>query len=221
MKATGTSNGDPCRGLGVLVDIAKPLRGGDVGYSVFHAYRLLVEACEKPVGRPRLSRLLGLGESSAKTLLRRLREKGLLSETGRGHRATILGCSVASTVSSLIEVSLAELGSLELGEASEWGRVAIIATRAMDPPTDLVSVYRIRDELVAEGCRAAIIGGVNRGVYTFPGIPDNIASRLASIARNAGIALDRGLLVFVREDDLPRGFSSVLGMVYRTVCGQQ
>ncbi len=218
MRATGTSREDTCGALNTLVDVAKPMRGGDVGYTIFHAYRLLAEICDKPLGRPKISRLLGLGESSVKTLLRRLREAGLVMETSRGHKATNRGCTLASILSDTIRVKLVEHGNIEFEDENGWGRAAIIAAKPLEPPRDLVSVYRVRDKLVMEVCGGAIIGGVNRGVYTFPGVPANIASQLASLAEKAGLGTGKGLVVFLREKDLHKGFSSIVRMVYEALC---
>jgi biotin operon repressor len=220
LKENGTSREGACRGLEVLARIAEPQRGGETGYTIFHAVKLLEKLCEEPMGRPKITRLLGLGESSVKTLLRRLKEAGLVVEERRGHRATPRGCTLASYLAGRVKAARLAVEEQGLRELGGWGEIALIAVAGVEPPEDLVGVYSFRDQLVIDSCKTSIIGGVNRGVYTFPGLPGDMSSGLERVARRAGVGVERGLIVLVKGEDLPKAFSSMVKILYRHLCGR-
>ena|GEM_PF-674407 len=220
MRTPGSSSEGYCRGLEALVETAKPYRGGEVGYSVFHAYSLLRKLCDdpKPLGRPKITRLLNLGESSVKTLLKRLREVGLVVEERKGHRATREGCMTASYVSGHVKTFHLAAHDIGLRELTEWGEIALILASGIEPPRDLVSVYDLRDQLILDTCKTSIIGGVNRGVYAFPGLPEEISTKLSQVLEELGVKLERGIIVLVKRQDLPKAFSSIIRVLHNSVC---
>ena len=60
-------------------DAVSPRRGIRPKFQEYHVVKILeLLECEEPIGRPTLTRRLGLGESSVRSLLRRLRELGLV-----------------------------------------------------------------------------------------------------------------------------------------------
>ncbi len=179
------------------------MRGGSPGYGVYHVVRALEDLSSTPRGRPGLARDLGLGEAPVKTLIRRLRRHGLASGGQRGNRLTRLGLELLSTIRSLVRVSgpVRDVG---------WGECVVIHSPAVNPPVDIVSVYRIRDHLVEHGCRDAIIGGVRGGVLELPGVPEDLAREIRARVPSTG----EGLVVIVPVDCLERGFEAVLDVIY-------
>lgn len=170
----------------------------------------LREASARPVGRPYLERSLGLGEASARSLLRRLRSLGLLEPAGRqGHRATPRGERLAGILGLIGEAPLAGASGIP------WRPAVLLATPALEPPRSLVDVYRVRDYLVEEGCREAVIAGYTRGSLELPGIP--WGDRLAGEIRGAveGLARSLGgppamLLLIVPARCRPQAYNAIL-----------
>jgi len=88
----------------LLEEAVKPRRGVRPSYTLLHVFRaLLILYREGPVGRRRLARMLGLGETAARTLVRRLVELGLASrDRAQGCYLTRLGFEVAASISRRI-----------------------------------------------------------------------------------------------------------------------
>ncbi|MEB3860830.1 MAG: hypothetical protein GSR84_01245 [Desulfurococcales archaeon] len=190
-----------CGPLETLREMARASRGGSPAYTMYHIYRALELIGEHPRGRPLLARSLGLGEASARTLLRRLRSWGLVDSGYRGNRLTGAGVRVLEAVRSSVEV-------LELG-GIVWPESAGVYTPSVNPPVDIVSVYRVRDHLVMHGCREALIGGYTARGPVFPGVPEDLASRLAQGLPPRG----PGLLVIVPSACLPQAFDAVVEVI--------
>ncbi len=190
-----------CGPLETLRELARASRGGSPAYTMYHIYRALELIREHPRGRPLLARSLGLGEASARTLLRRLRSWGLVDSGYRGNRLTEAGVRVLEAVRSSLEV-------LDLDELV-WPGSAGIYTPLVNPPVDIVSVYRVRDHLVMHGCREALIGGYTIRAPAFPGVPEDLASTLARALPSRG----PGLLVIVHTGCLPQAFDAVVEVI--------
>lgn len=156
----------PCGELEELARAAEPGPGGSAGYTVYHVIAALREATARPVGRPYLEKVLGIGEASARSMIRRLRALGLLEPAGKsGHRATEKGARLAGLQSLIAEARATGIPGIP------WSPVVILATPALEPPRSLVDVYRVRDYIVREGCGEALIGGVRGGILELPGVP--------------------------------------------------
>ena len=150
------------------------MKGGSVGYTSYHIVIALEEMHRNPIGRPGLTRLLDLGEASVKTMLRRLRDHGLIVASDRGNTLTSSGLRLLMDVKSIIIVNPPVKGFF-------WGEVVVIKVPNVNPPVDIVSVYTIRDYLVMHGCRDTIIGGVSNGELIFPGLPNEFKRIISKI----------------------------------------
>ena len=189
--------GLPCGELGELARAAEPGPGGSAGYTLYHVLAALREASARPVGRPYIEKALGLGEASARSLIKRLRSMGLLEPAGKsGHKATEKGSRLASLHELVAEARAPGIPGVP------WRPAVILATPALDPPRSLVDVYMVRDYLVGEGCREAVIGGVEGGALRLPGIPEEQSQLRLELWRIVEEQLQRprgsqGLLVVV------------------------
>ncbi len=210
--------GPPCEEVRLAREAAEPGPGGAAGYTIYHVVAVLAEASRGPIGRPSIEKALGLGEASARTIIRRLRGLGLLRPAGRsGHEATELGRRVAQLL-RLVRVETVPRPSpgLPLNRP-----VAVAYTTLVPPPKDLTGVYMARDYLVFESCRTSIIGGVRGGRFHFPGLPGELEGAAAStVASVLGPPdeLDEGLVVIVPGDCADKAFSAIVKMVADT-CG--
>ncbi len=203
------SRSQACEALEAVLAAAEPRRGGAVGYTAYHVARALEALHGGPHGRPRLVRLLGIGEAGAKTLLSRLQARGLVERAGggRGYVLTTRGEAVLRALRGTVTVYRPRLDVLE--------EPAAIVSPLVEPPRDLTGVYSVRDYLVAMGCRTCLVGGVEAGVPRYPGVPQPIHGVLE--AWDPGVP--RGLVVIVPSRCLPRAYHAVLRLVADRACG--
>lgn len=190
----------------ILVSICAPFRGGSPGFTPVHVLEALRVIAREPTGRLGLSSRLGIGESSARTLIERLEEHGLARRSRLGVIITERGLELLKSIESSVKVFNLNLG--ELG----WSEASLLVVRGFKPPRDLVDVYKVRDYIVAEGCREVIIGGFSGGVLSYPGMPEDIKRVIAS--KLPGDALEEGVLhLIVPSSKLKEVINGVIKML--------
>jgi hypothetical protein len=177
------------------------MRGGKPEFTVYHVIRALEHFTSEIIGRPRLQRLLNLGEASAKTLISRMREVGLIEARGRGSRATVLGYKVLEAISESLRYGI--IGY----DLDYWGEPAsYVALTCASPPRSLTEVYMVRDYIVAETCRNTVIVGGISGRHHFPGLPKPLMSHVASVLEDLDL---KGLILVVPQSCLSKAVSGV------------
>jgi len=153
-----------------IVEGGAVTRGFDE-FQVLQALKLMVKG---PTGRPTLERSIGIGEASAKTLIKCLREEGLIARCGVAHCATEKGANV---VRALKDICVA--GPCDTGLKGELEEGVVAVSPLIEPPLNVVEVHRIRDYLVARGCKPVVIGAYwPPEALRFPGVPPDVEERL-------------------------------------------
>jgi hypothetical protein len=162
-----------CEAARILRRIAE---GGVVarGFDEFQVLQALKLMVKGPTGRPTLERVVGIGEASAKTLIKCLREEGLITKCGVAHCATEKG---ASLVRALRDICVT--GPCDIGLTGELERGVIVVSSLIEPPLDVVDVHEVRDYLVARSCKPVIIGAYwPPETIRFPGVPPEVEEKL-------------------------------------------
>lgn len=198
----------PCAAARRLIEAARTSQGGAPGFTATHLLMALNAIAREPgMGRPRLQALLGLGEAATRTLISRLIESGLAVRVSRGLRATEEGLRVLKSLSKAVIVE-------ETPEAlvDEWGATVALFV-AVPPPKSLTDVYRVRDYLVEEGCRLAVIGGVSGGSVEVPGAPGYLASRIEQVAPQA---LSEATVIVVPSECRVKALNAALRLLAST-----
>ncbi len=171
---------EACEASKRIVEIAKPGRGGHKGFRPAHIIALLDLLLKKGrVGRPKITKLLGIGESSAKTMLKKLENAGLIAGGPKGHYLTPFGKATIEDLLQILHFRLLEAPHPIFSEGVK--RIFECTISCVDGPEDLVSVLSLRDYLVAEGCRLALIGSVRNGSVVLPGAPGEIEHALNAL----------------------------------------
>ncbi len=175
---------EACRAASKLAEISEPQKGGLKAYTPYHAYKTL-ELLEEhgSLGRPRLVKLLSLGEASVKTLLTKLEEHNLIERTTRGHTLTEKGKKIRLILSETLLVR--ELNIPGLFEESK--KIIHLAIPCVPSPRTLTDVYRIRDHLVVSQCTVSLIGGIVDGRILFPGAPEDVVRLVEPFIVNRGV----------------------------------
>lgn len=190
----------------VIVDVCAKSRGGSPGFTPFHVVKALKLLSREPLGRISLSSKLGIGETSARTLIERLESHGLIRKSRAGVQLSESGLKMLELLESNIKVydiNLSELG---------WSNASLVAVVGVKPPKDLVEVYRIRDYMVAEGCREAIIGGYLEGAPVYPGMPDEIQRIVVSKVPKEAMG-EKLLHIIIPSGRLEEAFSGLIRMI--------
>ncbi|MDM7275979.1 MAG: hypothetical protein P3X22_007715 [Thermoprotei archaeon] len=197
----------------ILVRVASPVKGGSPGYGVHHVIKALEILSQGPVGRVHLASRLGVGEASSRTLLERLEGEGLIRKGRWGAIVTERGLQVLRAVKDSVRVYRVNL------EHIGWGEALLITIKGLKPPRDVVEVYSIRDYIVAEGCRETVIGGVEGGSTTYPGMPPELKEPLdRSIPREA---LEEGVLhLIVKPGNEDKAVNALIKLLAKPSIGK-
>lgn len=146
---------DFCAALSILTSLAAERRGVRPRFTRCHMLRALeVLSRHGPMGRPTLMRLLGLGETSTKNMIRRLREQGLVAvDPVGGAYLTPKGHELLSTLTRY----LALLSTKAPRPLAPWNCVSVWSIRLVGAFVGPENVIKLRDEAIRAGVEGAVI----------------------------------------------------------------
>ncbi len=169
--------------LDILAKVSSEKRGIRPRYGRAEVYQvLLILAREGPLGRLKIAEKIGLGEASIKTMLRRLKELGLV------HIDPIAGAYLTSkgeeTVKKLSE-KLEPPVTINLCETAKWPNSKIMVLRKAANLLEKLNVLEIRDELIRKGAHATLIIVVEDNIAKLAGVEEYTSDEINKIARIA------------------------------------
>ena len=175
------------------------------GYSFYHAVKLLdLLSVKGPLGRALISRELGIGEGSSRSLVRCLRSSGLIeTDPVGGSYLTDKGHGVLTKWRGIITGSICVKERLD---PSPWDLISLTCIHESRSGEVLAKgILNIRDMIVRSGCLGALIMGVRGGeVYMLDtaGRPDINMSRTPLGTRILDLCGDKeGALVIISSSD--------------------
>jgi len=138
----------------VIAEIAMPRRKVKPNFTPYHVLKALMIISRAPAGRPKLREELKLGDASTRTLLKRLKEAGLVrSFRPTGTELTEKGREVLKELLN----NLIVLGKVEHGNiCSNCTTAAVVLRKAMDVLKG-TGVIKVRDLVVKQGAEGALI----------------------------------------------------------------
>jgi len=140
-------------------------RGVKPKFTPYHILKTLLYLTERPHGRMELSRKLGLGEASTRTLIQRLKVEGLIDVD------KIAGAFLTDKGRKVIDEMLDKIilvGSINVKDYCEDCRgYCIVIRRGLTIVRDR-GVLAIRDLVVREGAYGAIIAIFKEGRFLLP-----------------------------------------------------
>jgi hypothetical protein len=155
----------------------------------------------KDVGRPFLSSYFNLGEASIKTMLRRLKENKLIIQMGKRNKLTDKGEKILKIFESKLKIFESKLKI----EGLEECEILIMEMEA--PPKDLTSIHEIRDEIISNNCKMAVIGFIENNSIGFPGLPDYLQSELIRCSKEFSNIVNRGVIIITPKSCLQSLYS--------------
>jgi len=190
-----------CEAIDQIINITKPEKGGIPGYNIYHVIETLRIFKNKDVGRPFLSSYFNLGEASIKTMLRRLKENKLIIQMGKRNKLTDKGEKILKIFESKLKIFESKLKI----EGLEECEILIMEMEA--PPKDLTSIHEIRDEIISNNCRMAVIGFIENNSIGFPGLPDYLQSELIRCSEEFSNIVNRGVIIITPKSCLQSLYS--------------
>ncbi|HDJ83555.1 MAG TPA: DUF4443 domain-containing protein [Desulfurococcaceae archaeon] len=178
--------------LSVLEKIAEERRGikpkfarADVYLTLYYIYSI------GPLGRLKIASMLGLGEASIKTLIRRLKEQQLVeTDIAAGVYLTNKGEEYIKALLSIIPPPK----QLNLRELAKWDNAYALKLKKMAKKVEKIGIIDIRDNLIRYGADAALIIAVKEKPVLL-GAEEYYHPELDKIANTLNTQLDDLILV--------------------------
>ncbi|RLG89482.1 hypothetical protein DRO34_07160, partial [Candidatus Bathyarchaeota archaeon] len=149
--------------------LAEKAPGPAPSFSLFHVIRALELIAERSYGRLKLSEELNIGEGATRTLLKRLKEAGLVSTSKTGCQLTQKGEKLWRRHSSIFKRKVSvEKNELTLAEYN----VAILISNSGDK---VKCGMKQRDAAVITGAKGAVTLVYANGKLTVPCVSDDVA----------------------------------------------
>lgn len=187
-------------GAGILGEVLR-IGGGRKSYTSYHVIKLLQALKDQgPLGRPLISRVLGIGEGASRSLVKELRRMGVVeTDAVGGSYLTEKGSEILRMWMDFVENVACVEGPLD---PSPWRIHAIACVPwKFSPAVVGGSTLGLRDRLVRRGCDGALILGLLKGsVYLLDsrGQPDldvgptPLGGKVASVCRGAEMLVIAG-----------------------------
>ncbi|RLG84201.1 MAG: hypothetical protein DRO18_07275 [Thermoprotei archaeon] len=137
-----------------IIELCKPRRGVKPKFTPYHVLQALILLTERPYGRIELSKKLGLGEASTRTLINRLKNKGLVYiDKVAGTVLTEDGKSLVRDIMKIIHL----VGEIDVSRyCAECKGFGAIIRKGLSIVKS-VGVLELRDMVVREGAYGALI----------------------------------------------------------------
>lgn len=181
--------------IAIVKRATEPRRGVAPRYRPYHVIKLLrLLYHREPLGRHALSRELGLGEASTRTLLRRLRELGVV-EVDRvgGAILTELGRKAIREFMEFVPAIARVTQVLERLKLDREAVAALVSSTLLGDAKPVV----IRDYIVKRGASAALIVRVDEDAAKIP--PDDVGEETFPELKRLREELDakKGLYILI------------------------
>jgi len=190
----------------IINEVTKPRKGVLPSFRPHHVLKAFIALYNKgPLGRKALSRELKIGEASARTLISRLKEKGLVDVSlAGGAYLTEHGLNIIKNIiEKLVYLKPIDVDELNLLKLAQYAHIALIREGCKVKPRTV----ELRDKLVRYGAKAALILCVeDRELVLEPGkpekIPKDISLELNVIKKNL-VTIQNDDLVIISYSDTP------------------
>jgi predicted transcriptional regulator len=148
----------------LLCKLAEARRFNKPKYCLAHVVTVLnIIHDMQPIGRNYIKMLIGLGEGTLKTMLSRFKEMGLaITDKAAGVILTERGTKIVEDLKDVIkirEISLPYNG---------WENSTLISLRNGREVLKKITFLELRDEVVKQGSKGAMISYFENGEITFP-----------------------------------------------------
>lgn len=163
--------------LQVIENVSEKLAPGKAAaFTEVHVIKALeILGTEEPIGRIRLSKTLGLGEGATRTLIKHLRNEGMIKISRAGIALSTLGEEVFSNLKSEVSEGIdVPESSLTVGPYN----MAVLIKNAAD---SVKSGLEQRDAAIKAGALGATTLVFENSRLTMPGVGEDVFQNIQSI----------------------------------------
>lgn len=129
--------------------------GAEASFSAVHLLRALFALSKGEISKKELAKDLGIGDGSIRTLLKRLKQEGLVTSSRRGHRLSSKGEEIVGKTKKIISFPMRVI-SVKNGCAVHIKGKCVSSGLAL------------RDDGVRAGASMALVLNINKGELSFP-----------------------------------------------------
>ncbi len=185
--------------LTIISEATKPKQGNKPKYDEAHViHALLTIQNEQPIGRPTLEKRLNLGDATVRTLLRRLKELGVIKvDKVGGAEITEEGKKALDEWSSIIKIGEAELKSVN------WN-CSMIVVKGGSKILGKQKVIELRDKIIKLGADSVLISVILNNRIELPPKTEEFGMKelLDEIKDSCKICENNDLIAYILPKDL-------------------
>jgi predicted transcriptional regulator len=185
--------------LTIITEATKPKQGNKPKYDESHVlHALLVIQKEQPIGRPTLEKRLQLGDATVRTLLRRLRELGVIKvDKVGGAEITEEGKKALQEWDSVIKIGEAELKSIN------WD-CSMIIVKGGSKILEKQKVIELRDKIIKLGADSVLISVILNNKVELPPKTEEFGMKklLEDIKNSCRLCENNDLITYILPKDL-------------------
>jgi biotin operon repressor len=173
--------------------------GAEASFSAVHLLRAMFALLEGEVSKERLAKNLGIGDGSIRTLLKRLKQEGLVTSSRSGHRLSNKGEEVVGKIKSVIS-SPVRVASVKNGCAVHIKGKSVSSGLAL------------RDDAVRAGASMALVLNIRRGRVSFPEKGVEFCDNMPELDEEIvdGLGVEDGVVVVCSAEDYNSAENAVL-----------
>ena len=159
--------------------VAEKTVGPKPDFSLSNLVRtILTIDATKGIGRSSLAREVGIGEGAVRTVIDRLKKKGLISVTAKGCDLTRKGEKLYSELSRKL-IKLANVDGRELDSDELYSAILVRGIQFSGR-----SLLDYRDTAIRTGARRSILVVSTEGRLTIPSVTDNAENHAPNLAQD-------------------------------------
>jgi len=191
--------------------------GPSPSFSVFHLLVALAIIAEKPVGRSKLAEELDVGEGVARTLVRRLRDAGLIATSKAGCSLTGKGLRLWREYESTFKITEIRKSELTFGD---YNFAILIKNRGQKVRSGMEQ----RDAAVMAGAKGATTMLFKKGRLVFPSTNRDVAEDFPKASDQISRLLrlkDNDAIIIASSDNLRKAEYGALAAAWTLLNNDQ
>jgi predicted transcriptional regulator len=187
--------------------------GPNPSFSTFHFLLAIELIAEKPIGRNKLAHELGIGEGATRTLIRRLKETGLISMSKAGCTLTQKGIVLWNEYQSIVKKTRIEKNELTF---AEYSFAVLVKKSGHKVRTGMEQ----RDAAIVAGARGATTILFKKGLLVFPAVDRNLKRDFPEASNQIARLLkpqEDDTIIVVSSDDITKAEHGALAAAWTLV----
>jgi len=187
--------------------------GPNPSFSTFHFLLAIELIAEKPIGRNKLAHELGIGEGATRTLIRKLKETGLISMSKAGCALTQKGNELWNEYQAIVKKTRIEKNELTF---AEYNFAVLVKKSGHKVKTGMEQ----RDAAIVAGARGATTILFKKGLLVFPAVDRNLKRDFPEASNQIARLLkpqEDDTIIVVSSDDITKAEHGALAAAWTLI----